>query len=94
MHGGPGEFDGANGASEVNVGKSQPKSGPGQGMSGDEFPLKHANVRPHRQRMLHQVLMAHALRMGGGSRRIGPDGTTMGTAIGGGAAGGGAGGGT
>jgi hypothetical protein len=93
MHRGPGEFDfDDRGADVPNVGSSQPKSKPNP--QGDEFPLRHANVHPHRhQRMLHQVLMAHALRMhlGGGGMRPGADGTTMGTAVGGGAAGGGAG---
>lgn len=89
MHGGPGEFDGMNGASEVKLGSSQPRS-KGNPAS-DEFPLRHANVQPRRHSRMHQVLMAHALRMhlGGGGKA--DDGTTMGTAIGGGAAGGGAG---
>ena len=89
MHDGPGEFDMDmdGGADKPNRGESQPKARGNK--RNDELPLKHAHVKPHRQR--HQVLMAHALRM---HSKMGDDGTTMGTAIGGGAAGGGAGGGT
>ena len=83
MHDGPGPGDDkdAKGADAPPEGSSQPKV---QGNSkGDEFPLRHAHVKP-RRRQMQQVLMAHALRKA-------DDGTTQGTAIGGGAAGGGAG---
>ena len=87
MQGGPGEFDFDDRGGDVpKLGSSQPQAGP----SKDEFPLRSAHKQPH-GRKLHQVLMAHALRMHFGDGRPGPDGTTMGTAIGGGAAGGGAG---
>jgi hypothetical protein len=87
MHEGPGDFDKdmPKGADAPPEGSSQPKV---KGNSkGDEFPLRHAHVKPRRHGQLHQVLMAHVLRKGGES----DDGTTMGTAVGGGAAGGGAG---
>lgn len=82
MHDGPGEFD-----MDMGTGSDSPKLGSSQprvkgNRKGDEFPLKHANVKP---RARHQVLMAHALRMS-------DDGTST-AAIGGGA-GAGAGGGT
>ena len=87
MHGGPGPGDEKEmtGADKPNLGTSQPRTK--GNVKGDEFPLRHAHVKPHRQR--HQVLMAHALR-----QHAGTGGTTEGTAVGGGAAGGGAGGGT
>ena len=93
MHGGPGASDEEEmtGADKPNLGTSQPRTK--GNVKGDEFPLKHAHVKPHRHQM-HQVLMAHALRMHFGNSKMGDDGTTQGTAIGGGAAGGGAGGGT
>ena len=83
MHEGPGDFDKGmpKGADAPPEGTSQPKV---TKRGGDEFPLKHANIKPRRHGQLHQVLMAHVLRKA-------DDGTTMGTAIGGGAAGGGAG---
>ena len=85
MHGGPGagDEDDMGGADEPNRGTSQPKTR-GHGGRSDEFPLRHAHVKPHRARQ--QVMMAHALRM-----HAGTGGTTEGTAVGGGAAGGGAG---
>ncbi len=83
MHEGPGEFDMdmATGADKPNLGTSQPRV-KGNNRP-DEFPLKSAGKKPHSSQR-RQVLMAHVLRNG-------PDGTTMGTAVGGGAAGGGAG---
>ena len=84
MHGGPGagDEDDMDGADAPNRGSSQPKTRGNKGP--DEFPLRHAHVKPHRARQ--QVMMAHALRM-----HAGTGGTTEGTAVGGGAAGGGAG---
>ena len=86
MHDGPGagDEDDMDGADEPNPARlSQPKTR-GQRWPSDEFPLRHAHVKPHRARQ--QVMMAHALRM-----HAGTGGTTEGTAVGGGAAGGGAG---
>lgn len=83
MHEGPGEFDMDmdGGADKPNLGTSQPRVKGNK--RNDELPLRHAHVKPHRQR--HQVMMAHALR------QHSTGGTTEGTAVGGGAAGGGAG---
>ncbi len=76
MHGGPGDFDAdiPDGADEPKRGSSQPKVKGGS----DELPLRSAHKGKARQ--LHQVLMAHALRM----HRMADDGTNT-AAIGGGA---------
>ncbi len=68
MHEGPGASDELDreGADLPNRGTSQPKTRGNK--KPDEFPLKHAHVKP-KSRQMQQVLMAHALRVDPGASK-------------------------